>query len=375
MRFLFFFGTRPEAIKLVPVIEEFRRAGMEVGICVSAQHREMLDQIMEFFNLRPDFDLNVMSHGQSLFDITIYALQGLAVVLKEYTPDWIFVQGDTTTTLVGGLGGFYAQVPVAHVEAGLRSFKKYSPFPEEVNRVLTSHVADLHFAPTEGAQANLLREGIDAEKVHVVGNTVIDALNMVVQKVSHLNPENFGGVFQEIDFSKKIILVTGHRRENFGRPIREILSALRTIAEQEEVEIVYPVHLNPHVQNPVREILDGQRNVHLLPPLDYPAFVWLMLHCYLIMTDSGGVQEEAPSLGKPVLVMREVTERLEGVERGTALLVGMQKERIVAATKRLLADQEEYVRMSKTVNPYGDGKASIRIREILEKQERIDKLP
>jgi UDP-N-acetylglucosamine 2-epimerase (non-hydrolysing) len=347
---------------------------MEVGICVSAQHREMLDQIMGFFNIRPDFDLNVMTHGQSLVNIAIHALQGLAEVLNEYTPDWIFVQGDTTTTLMGGLGGYYAHVPVAHVEAGLRSFKKYSPFPEEINRVLISHIADLHFAPTEGSQANLLREGIDAKKVHVVGNTVIDALNMVVQKVSHMHPDTFGKVFQEIDFSKKIILVTSHRRENFGRPIREILSALRAIAEQDEVEIVYPVHLNPNVQNPVREILNGKNNIHLLPPLDYPAFVWLMLRSYLIMTDSGGVQEEAPSLGKPVLVMREVTERSEGVGKGTALLVGMQKEQIVAATKRLLADQEEYVRMSKASNPYGDGKASVRIREILEKQSKTDKL-
>lgn len=203
-------------------------------------------------------------------------------------PIGFLYRGDTTTTLMGGIGGYYARIPVAHVEAGLRSFKKYSPFPEEINRVLTSHVADLHFAPTEGARANLLREGIDAEKVHVVGNTIIDALNMVVQKISHLNPQDFGDVFQEIDFSKKIILVTGHRRENFGKPIREILFALRTIAEQEEVEIVYRVHLNPNIQNAVLEILDGIRNIHLLPPLDYPAFVWLMLRCYLIMTDSGG---------------------------------------------------------------------------------------
>jgi UDP-N-acetylglucosamine 2-epimerase (non-hydrolysing) len=368
MKVLFFIGTRPEAIKLAPVIDEFRRSGMEVGVCVSAQHREMLDQILKFFSIRPDFDLNIMIPEQSLFDITTRALRGLEGVLREYTPHWVFIQGDTTTTLMGALGGFYARIPVAHIEAGLRSFHKYSPFPEEMNRVLTSHIADLHFAPTGIAKSNLLREGINPERVYVVGNTVIDALLMTVQKVSLLSPEDFGEVFKGIDFLKRVILVTGHRRESFGEPLREMFSALRAIAETEEVEVIYPVHMNPCVQEPAQQILGGRQNIHLLPPLDYPALIWLMARCYLILTDSGGIQEEAPSLGKPVLVMRAVTERPEGIEVGTAKRVGLKKETIIDETKRLLADSEEYIRMSSATNPYGDGKASIRIREIMERE-------
>jgi len=370
MRVLFFVGTRPEAIKLAPVIDEFRRSGIEVGVCVSAQHREMLDQILKFFSIRPDFDLDIMIPEQSLFDITTRALCGLERVLREYTPHWIFIQGDTTTTLMGALGGFYARVPVAHIEAGLRSFNKYSPFPEEMNRVLTSHIADLHFAPTETARANLHREGINVKRVYVVGNTVIDALLMAEKKVSHLKPGDFGDIFGGIDFSRKVLLVTVHRRESFGEPLIEMFSALRVIAETEEVEVIYPVHMNPCVQAPVEQILGGRQNIHLLPPLDYPALIWLMARCYLILTDSGGIQEEAPSLRKPVLVMREVTERPEGIEVGTAKIVGLQKETIIDETKRLLVDSEEYIRMSLATNPYGDGKASIRIREIMEREGR-----
>lgn len=371
MRILFFFGTRPEAIKLAPLINELRKSPekFDIRVCVSAQHREMLDQVLSFFDIIPDYDLNIMKQNQDLFDITSSILKGIKTVIADFRPEWLIVQGDTTTTFVGALAAFYEKIKIAHVEAGLRSFNKYSPFPEEVNRILTTHLSDVHFAPTTAARENLLREGIPSDMISVVGNTGIDALFFCLEKVSK---EKLGDlrIFEAIDFNKRIILVTGHRRESFGKPFEDICIALREIASRNNVEIVYPVHLNPNVRKPVFSILKGLRNVHLIEPLDYPLFVWLMNKSYIILTDSGGVQEEAPSLGKPVLVMRDITERNEGVEAGTARVVGTNKERIVNEAIRLLKNKKEYEAMAKSVNPYGDGKACKRIRLFLEAQAK-----
>jgi UDP-N-acetylglucosamine 2-epimerase (non-hydrolysing) len=365
MKILFFFGTRPEAIKLAPVIKELNQHPDKfiVKVCVSAQHREMLDQVLNFFDINPDFDLNIMKPDQDLFDVTTNTVSGIKKRLIEDRPDWLIVQGDTTTTFVGALAAFYEKVKVAHIEAGLRSLHKYSPFPEELNRVLTSHLADLHFAPTPRAKENLSRESIPPDNIFVVGNTTIDALFLCLDKVSGKGPDDFG--LNGIDFTKKIILITGHRRESFGEPFENICHALKTIAEDVRTEIVYPVHLNPNVRRPVMKILKGIPNIHLIEPLDYPSFVWLMNRSHIILTDSGGVQEEAPSLGKPVLVMRDVTERTEGIDAGTAKVVGTDSDRIVKETRRLLDDSGEYERMAQAVNPYGDGKASGRIAEAL----------
>jgi UDP-N-acetylglucosamine 2-epimerase (non-hydrolysing) len=367
MQVLFFFGTRPEAIKLAPVIAELRKypGSFSVNICVSAQHREMLDQTLAFFDIRPDFDLNIMRPDQDLFDVTTNALKGAGEVMSSCKPDWLFVQGDTTTTFAGALAACYGRVRVAHVEAGLRSFNNYSPFPEEINRVLTTHLSDIHFAPTPGAKDNLVREGVPEDRIHVVGNTGIDALFLCLEKVSGKGPGDFGGL-RPVDFTRRIVLVTGHRRESFGKPFEEICLAVKQIGEDSDVEIVYPVHLNPNVRRPVFGILGGVPNIHLMEPLEYPAFVWLMSRSHIILTDSGGVQEEAPSLGKPVLVMRDVTERLEGVEAGTARLVGTNKDRIVREASRLLNDTHEYEAMAKAANPYGDGKASARISKLMD---------
>lgn len=363
-RFLFIFGTRPEAIKLVPLILKLKEIS-NVKVCVTAQHREMLDQVLRFFSIVPDYDLNVMKKNQSLFSITANSLNLIERVIDKSRPDLVIVQGDTTTALSGALAGFYKKVKVAHIEAGLRSFNKFSPFPEEMNRVLIGQLSDYHFAPTRIAKENLLKESISEDNVFVVGNTVIDALfitlNIVKKEKRELN--NF---FKFIDFSKPVILVTGHRRESFGKPFEDICLALKEIAK-DDVEIVYPVHLNPSVRRPVYKILNGIKNVHLIPPLDYPHLVFLMSKCYLILTDSGGIQEEAPSLGKPVLVMREVTERTEGLEKETALLVGTDREKIVKAVRLLLSDKSRYNKMAQQINPYGDGKASNRIRDILKK--------
>lgn len=366
MKVLFFFGTRPEAIKMAPLIRQFRRypKAFDVKVCVSSQHRAMLDQVNRFFGIRPDYDLNVMKPGQGLFEITTGILKGLREVLEKERPDWLIVQGDTSSTFVGALSAFYEKVRVCHLEAGLRSFSKYSPFPEEMNRLLTSRLADLHLVPTEKARQNLLRESVPEECIYLVGNTVIDALLLGIKKVRRLRPEDFGGAFDGIDFRKRMILVTGHRRESFGAPFRDICHALREIASAGGVEVVYPVHLNPNVRGPVFEILSKIPNVHLIDPVDYPSFIWLMYKSYLILTDSGGVQEEAPSLGRPVLVMRDVTERTEGVDAGTARIVGTDKDTIVSETLRLLEKKDEYGRMSRAVNPYGDGKASGRIVKI-----------
>jgi UDP-N-acetylglucosamine 2-epimerase (non-hydrolysing) len=365
-KLLFFFGTRPEAIKMAPLIREFRRypKAFDVKVCVSAQHRGMLDQVLDFFKLHPDFDLNIMKPNQNLFDITALALKGIRDVILSYRADWLFVQGDTTTTFVGALAAFYENIKVAHIEAGLRSFNRHAPFPEETNRVLTTHLSELHFSPTETARNNLLHEGIPEDKVFVVGNTSIDALHLCLKIMKGKTPPQMQ-LLRKVDFRKKVILVTGHRRESFGKPFENICRALKAIASRNNVEVVYPVHLNPNVRKPVFNILKAVPNVHLVEPLDYPSFVWLMNKSHIILTDSGGVQEEAPSLGKPVLVMRNVTERGEGIEAGTAVLVGTSTDRIIRETTRLLANRAEYDIISKAVNPYGDGKASQRIVKVL----------
>lgn len=364
-KILFVFGTRPEAIKLAPVIRRFRStSAFRVSLCVTAQHREMLDQALGFFDIRPDFDLNIMKANQDLFKTTTLALEGIKGVIESCRPDWLFVQGDTTTTFAGALAAFYAKIKVAHIEAGLRSFNRHSPFPEETNRVLTTHLSDLHFAPTETARNNLLSEGVANNRVFVVGNTSIDALFICLKLIEGRRRNDFGSL-KSINFDKKTLLVTSHRRESFGKPFENICHALKAIAREKDVEIVYPLHLNPNVREPVFDILKGVTNIRLIEPLDYPSFVWLMNRSYMVLTDSGGIQEEAPSLGKPVLVMRDVTERVEGLEAGTALLVGTDKDRIVSETLKLLNDQAEYDRMSRAINPYGDGRASERIESVV----------
>ncbi len=357
------FGTRPEAIKLAPVVHELNRHPdhFRSRVCVTAQHREMLDQVLRLFDVRVDHDLNIMRKGQSLEDVTTRVIDGMRSVLDRERPDIVIVQGDTTTTFAASLVSYYAGIPVAHVEAGLRTWNKRSPFPEEINRVLTTHLADIHFPPTRQAASNLLAEGVPRNRVVITGNTVIDALFHVRATLQRDVPF-YRKHFAPIDFSKRMILVTGHRRENFGEGFRDICQAIRTIARREtDVEIVYPVHLNPNVQKPVRGILSGLRNVHLLAPLDYRPFVFMMDQSYLILTDSGGVQEEAPSLGKPVLVMRNHTERPEAVRAGTVRLVGTRRSTIVREVERLLHDKALYRRMSRAHNPYGDGKSSPRV--------------
>jgi UDP-N-acetylglucosamine 2-epimerase (non-hydrolysing) len=369
-KILFIFGTRPEAIKLAPLVLEFQKFPdlFDIRVCVTAQHREMLDQVLNFFEISADFDLDIMKPGQSLFDVTIAGMNGLKDVLQSVSPDWIIVQGDTTTTFTATLAAYYLQIKVAHIEAGLRSFNKLSPFPEEINRVLTSHIADLHFAPTEKAKTNLIKEGITKKDIFNVGNTVIDALLHGALRVKDLSADHFGDVFKDIkvdDLDKKIILVTGHRRESFGEPFLNICKAIKELSLRDDVTVVYPVHLNPNVRKPVYEILDDLDNVYLIEPLEYAAFIWLMQRSYLILTDSGGVQEEAPSLGKPVLVMRDVTERTEGIETGTAKLVGTDIETIISEATTLLDDSSEYQAMANSKNPYGDGESSQKIREVL----------
>ena len=367
-KILFIFGTRPETVKLAPLIKEFQKykQRFEVKVCVTAQHREMLDQVLKFFKLIPDFDLNLMKPNQSLFELTANLIKGVESILEDFEPDLIFVQGDTTTAFVGALAGFYKKVKIAHIEAGLRSHNKYSPFPEEINRVLVGRLADYHFVPTERARQNLFNEGIN-KNIWVVGNTVIDALFLGLRIIKEHGEEEYYQYFDFVDFSRKIILVTGHRRESFGEPFKNICFALREIADSfENVEIVYPVHLNPNVRKPVNEILKSHSRIHLIEPLKYPYLIWLMSKSYLVLTDSGGIQEEAPSFGKPVLVMRDVTERTEGIEAGTAKLVGTNREKIISQTAKLLENSDEYDKMAKAVNPYGDGNTSKRIANIVE---------
>lgn len=372
LKILSVFGTRPEAIKMAPVVKELEKhpEAFKSLVCVTAQHRQMLDQVLNLFDIRPEFDLDIMKPGQDLFDVTCGVLQGLKSVLKQVQPDLVLVHGDTTTSMAATLAAFYCGVRVGHVEAGLRTHNKFAPFPEEINRRVTGAVADLHFAPTPAARENLLREGIDDKSIFVTGNTVVDALLAVAGKISADEGlrSGFDRDFGFLDPRKKLILVTGHRRENFGAGFENICHALAGIAgEHPEAEILYPVHLNPNVQEPVRRILGGGRrpNVHLIEPVDYLPFVYLMNRSYLIITDSGGVQEEAPSLGKPVLVMRDTTERPEAVEAGTVRLVGTDMARITSGTRSLLKDTKAYQGMALAHNPYGDGNAAQRIAAAL----------
>jgi len=355
------FGTRPEAIKMAPLIKELeKREEIESKVCVTAQHREMLDQVLDLFDIKPDFDLNIMQTKQTLTGITNRVLEGLEEVFIEEKPDMILVHGDTTTTFAGSLAAFYQQIKVGHVEAGLRTFNKYFPFPEEMNRKLTGSLADLHFAPTKGSKENLLREGIKENDIYITGNTVIDAMKHTVEEDYIFESDELNN----IDFSKKIIMITAHRRENWGEGIQNICIALNKIVEENsDVELVYLVHLNPVVKDVVFERLGGKDRVHLLSPLDTKETHNLMNKSYMVMTDSGGLQEEAPHLGKPVLVLRDVTERPEAVEAGTVKLVGTDINQIVNEANELLRNPEAYFKMSKSINPYGDGIASKRIVE------------
>jgi UDP-N-acetylglucosamine 2-epimerase (non-hydrolysing) len=359
-------GTRPEAIKMAPVIRELaqRRDKFHTRVCVTAQHREMLDPVLRLFDIRPDHDLNLMRENQSLAHLTAAVFNGLDGVVRQEAPDWILVQGDTTTVLAAGLVGFYHHVRIGHVEAGLRSGNKYQPYPEEINRRVAGVVADAHFAPTDRARQNLLREGVAEDSIHVTGNTVIDALHHAVAMSFDISQSPLAGIPPQ----RRWILVTAHRRENFGAPLERICEALRQLARHYDgkIQLIYPVHLNPNVETPVRRMLGRIENITLLPPLEYLPMVHLLKRCELVLTDSGGLQEEAPGLGKPVLVFREVTERPEGIQAGTVRLVGSDTARIVEETSKLLDDRSEYEKMSKAVQPYGDGRAAGRIADILE---------
>ncbi len=364
---LIIFGTRPEAIKMAPLVKEFLKDdSFETKVCVTAQHREMLDQVLDFYEINPDYDLDLMMPGQSLNLLTSRIFKELAPVLEEFKPDYVYVHGDTTTSTAAAMAAFYAGSKVCHVEAGLRTFNKQSPFPEEMNRCVTGSIADYHFAPTTTSKENLLKENISDENILITGNTVIDALQMSIEKLKNYTSTELDNLKSTVDLSKKILLVTGHRRENHGQGFINICTALKQIAENNsDIEIVYPVHLNPKVLKPVHDILDDVANVKLIKPLSYPSFVWLMNESELIITDSGGVQEEAPSLGKPVLVMRDTTERPEAVDAGTVILVGTDTDKIVSETTKLLNNNEIYQEMSQLHNPYGDGKSSARIVEFI----------
>jgi len=364
------FGTRPEAVKLAPVIQALQQdAHFESIVCATAQHRQMLDQVLNFFEIRPQYDLNIMKPNQNLFELTRIALEKIEKPLTEAKPDVVLVQGDTTTVLAGALAAYYLKIKVGHVEAGLRTYDKYSPFPEEMNRSLADRLSDYFFAPTETARKNLLREGFLEEKIFVTGNTVIDALQMAWARVKDQDWSSQLGLPPEIfEKDRRVILVTGHRRESFGPEFESLCQGLRQIAENNaNVSLVYPVHLNPNVRAPVEKILREVKGIYLLEPLDYAQLVWLLGRSYLVLTDSGGIQEEAPSLGKPVLVMRKKTERPEGIQAGVARLVGTDEETINAETQRLLDDPIAYAHMAQATNPYGDGKTSKRIVEILKK--------
>ena len=369
MKILLVFGTRPEAIKMAQLVKHLQTLpAFETRVCVTAQHREMLDQVLNLFEITPDFDLNLMKPGQDLTDITAGVLQGLKETLGKWRPDAVLVHGDTSTTLAATLAAFYQRIPVGHIEAGLRTGNLYSPWPEEANRKLTGVLAHWHFAPTDASRDNLLAEGVAPDNVHVTGNTVIDALLQVRDRIRRDSAlqQSFAEQFRFIDPTKRLVLVTGHRRENFGGGFERICEALARIAtDHADAQVVYPVHLNPQVQEPVRRLLGNIGNVHLIPPLDYLPFVYLMDRSALILTDSGGIQEEAPSLGKPVLVMRDTTERPEAVAAGTVKLVGTDAARIVAQTHALLTDSAAYQAMAHAHNPYGDGQACQRISKAL----------
>ena len=366
-KILIIYGTRPEAIKMAPLVKEFKKYPdiFETKVCVTAQHREMLDQVLDFFDIESDYDLNLMKPGQNLYVLTANIIESLKPILEDFKPNYVLVHGDTTTTMAASLASFYSGAKVCHVEAGLRTFNKRAPFPEEMNRQVTARICDYHFAPTNISEKNLLRENVSKENILITGNTVIDALLDSVKKVNE-SPSDLANELNDKINDRELILVTGHRRENHGAGFERICSALSRIAKDDpERLIIYPVHLNPKVQEPVNRILGSVSNIKLIDPLAYQDFIWLMSKAKIIITDSGGVQEEAPSLGKPVLVMRETTERPEAVEAGTVLLVGTDEELIVSSALRLLNDQESFDRMSKLHNPYGDGLASKRIVDFI----------
>jgi UDP-N-acetylglucosamine 2-epimerase (non-hydrolysing) len=370
---LIVFGTRPEAIKMAPLVKEFQKnqESFETKICVTAQHRTMLDQVLDLFQITPDYDLNIMKPGQGLYNVTSSILLKIKPILESFNPDVVLVHGDTTTTFATSLAAYYQKIKIGHVEAGLRTGDLYSPWPEEGNRKLTGVMANYHFSPTETSKKNLLNEGVDESKIMVTGNTVIDALQLVVRNIdnneylrSKIEKTIFQSGFKELGF--KFILVTGHRRENFGQGFLNICEALKVLAKNNpDISILYPVHLNPNVRKPVNDLLSSVSNIKLVEPFQYEEFIYLMSKAYLILTDSGGIQEEAPSLGKPVLLMRDATERPEAVEMGTVKLVGSDQNNIVKEVQNLLDDSSEYQRMSKAHNPYGDGNASKKILKIL----------
>lgn len=367
---LLVFGTRPEAIKMAPLVKEFLKFKdiFDTRVCVTAQHRQMLDQVLEFFEISPDYDLDLMKPNQSLNSVVAEILLGMKPILDEFKPDYVLVHGDTATSMAAGLATFFAQCKLGHIEAGLRTWNKWSPFPEEINRQITGRLADIHFAPTSKSKQNLLLENVAEKEIVITGNTVIDALQYSVKKVNSQGYTNseIESIKTILDTSKDLILVTGHRRENFGQGFIDISNALKDIVKKRpNTQIIYPVHLNPNVQNPVTEILAGVEGVSLISPLSYSSFVWLMDKAKIIVTDSGGIQEEAPSLGKPVLVMRDTTERPEAVEAGTVILVGTDRVKIVEESISLLNDQDKYSVMSHIANPYGDGNACERIVKIL----------
>lgn len=369
MKIAVVFGTRPEAIKMAPVVKELERRKLDHVVIVTAQHREMLDQKLEVFNITPKYDLNIMQANQDLFYVTGAVLKEIQPVLVKEKPDVLLVQGDTTTTMAASLAAFYLKIKVGHVEAGLRTWNRHNPFPEEINRQITTRLTDYHFAPTPWAKGNLIAEGIKPESIFVTGNTVIDALLMIVDpKYVFAKPP-----LNAIDYAKrKVILLTSHRRENFGAPMAEVFTACRDLVEKNaDVELIYPVHPNPNVQQTAKEILAGVPRIHLIEPLDYRPFVQLMNKCYLILTDSGGVQEEAPTLGKPVLVLRSTTERPEAIEAGTGKLVGTSRVEIMHEAQKLLSDPRAYKEMSTKANPYGDGKSAARIVDIIVRQDNI----
>ncbi len=369
MKVLSLFGTRPEAIKMAPLIQLLATdPEFDSIVCVTAQHRQMLDQVLQLFDITPDHDLNIMQPNQDLFDVTSKVLLGARDILKRERPDLVLVQGDTTTCFAGSLAAYYLQIPVGHIEAGLRTGNIYAPFPEEANRAMTTRIARFHFAPTEVSKNNLLAEKVAENNIFITGNTVIDALLWVQKKVADRDDwqDVFGSATSVILSGKPYVLITGHRRENFGQGFRDLCEAISTLAARHpDIHFIYPVHLNPNVRQPVFSLLCDKKNIHLIAPLDYAPFVYAMDRCRLILTDSGGVQEEAPSLGKPVLVMRETTERPEAVGAGTVILVGTDKQKIITETERLLKNEEQYLEMARRHNPYGDGRAAARIREIL----------
>jgi UDP-N-acetylglucosamine 2-epimerase (non-hydrolysing) len=369
---LIVFGTRPEAIKMAPLVKEFakHRDAFETRVCVTAQHREMLDQVLDLFDIKPEYDLNIMKPGQDLFDVTANVLLGIKSVLDEFKPDVVFVHGDTTTSFTTALAAFYRNVKIAHVEAGLRTYDLTAPWPEEANRQLTGRIADFNFAPTRTAEKHLQQEGREKESIFVTGNTVIDALHWVIdQNSTEENQKSIKKIIEDFGYSiseRDIILITGHRRENFGQGFYNMCYAIKEIGEKySDIDLVYPVHLNPNVRKVVFEVLEGLDNVFLIEPLEYQPFTYLMAKSKLVLTDSGGIQEEAPSLGKPVLVMRDTTERPEAVEAGTVKLVGTDKEKIIIEVSKLLDSEVEYEKMSKAHNPYGNGKAAERIVEVI----------